>query len=375
MSVLHEDLVVIDGLIVANWSPEVFRDMRRGGITAANCTCCVWEGFAATMANVARWNGWFRDHGDLILKARTAADIRRAKAEGRTAIILGFQNTSAFEDRLGAVQLFKDAGVGIAQLTYNTQNFAGSGCYESRDSGLSDWGRELVAEMNRAGMLIDLSHVGSRTSDDTIRESAKPVAYTHCCPSALKPHPRNKSDAELRFIADQGGMIGVTMFPAFLPRGFESTVDDYVKAMEHVISVAGEDSVASAPWTTRLVTGDGAGGNRDYRRHPQPDAPWSAPAGRAIRKIRELAALPRRASGGSKKEPENEEISNVANTSTDFTRRQSKFYGRREQSSLRHSNYLLLLTESSVLDHHSGDKGDARSTSLQNLYHYFQMNL
>ena len=244
MSVLHEDLVVIDGLIVSNWSPEVFRDMRRGGITAANCTCCVWEGFAATMANVARWNGWFRDHGDLILKARTAADIRRAKAEGRTAIILGFQNTSAFEDRLGAVQLFKDAGVGIAQLTYNTQNFAGSGCYESRDSGLSDWGRELVAEMNRAGMLIDLSHVGSRTSDDTIRESAKPVAYTHCCPSALKPHPRNKSDAELRFIADEGGMIGVTMFPAFLPRGFESTVDDYVKAMEHVIGVAGEDSVA-----------------------------------------------------------------------------------------------------------------------------------
>ena len=244
MSVLHEELIVIDGLIVANWSPEVFRDMRRGGVTAANCTCCVWEGFADTMANVARWNGWFRDHGDLIVKARTAADIRQAKADGRTAIILGFQNTSAFEDRLGAVELFKDAGVGIAQLTYNTQNFAGSGCYESRDSGLSDWGRELVAEMNRVGMLIDLSHVGSRTSDDTIRESSKPVAYTHCCPSALKPHPRNKSDAELRFIADKGGMIGVTMFPAFLARGADSTVDDYVQAMEHVISVAGEDSVA-----------------------------------------------------------------------------------------------------------------------------------
>ena len=244
MSVSHEDLIVIDGLIIADWSPEVFADMRRGGLTAANCTCCVWEGFAETMGNVARWNGWFRAHGDLIVKARTAADIRRAKEDGRTAIVLGFQNTSAFEDRLGAVALFKDAGVGIAQLTYNTQNLAGSGCYESRDSGLSDWGRELVAEMNRVGMLIDLSHVGSRTSDDTIRESAKPVAYTHCLPSALKPHPRNKSDGELRFIAERGGMIGVTMFPAFLRRGAESTVDDYVEAMEHVISVAGEDHVA-----------------------------------------------------------------------------------------------------------------------------------
>ena len=244
MSTLHDELIVIDGLMIANWSPEIFRDMRRGGLTAANCTCCVWEGFAETMANISRWNGWFRDHGDLILKARTTADIRRAKEEGRTAIILGFQNTSAFEDKLGAVQLFKDAGVGIAQLTYNTQNLAGSGCYESRDSGLSDWGRELVAEMNRVGILIDLSHVGSRTSEDAIRESSKPVAYTHCLPSALKPHPRNKSDGELRFIADEGGMIGVTMFPAFLKRGMDSTVDDYVDAMEHVISVAGEDSVA-----------------------------------------------------------------------------------------------------------------------------------
>ncbi len=244
MSTLHEDLIVIDGLIVSNWSEDVFRDMRKGGLTAANCTCCVWEGFAETMNNIARWNGWFREHDDLIVKARTAADIRKAKEDGRTAIILGFQNTSAFEDRLGAVQLFKDVGVGIAQLTYNTQNLAGSGCYESRDSGLSDWGRELVAEMNRVGMLIDLSHVGSRTSEETIRESSRPVAYTHCCPSALKPHPRNKGDGELRFIAEQGGMIGVTMFPAFLARGADSTVEDYVGAMEHVISVAGEDHVA-----------------------------------------------------------------------------------------------------------------------------------
>ena len=244
MSVLHEDLIVIDGLIVSNWSADVFRDMRKGGLTAVNCTCCVWEGFVDTMDNIARWNGWFREHDDLIVKARTAADIRRAKEDGRTAIVLGFQNTSAFEDKLGTVQLFKDAGVGIAQLTYNTQNYAGSGCYESSDSGLSDWGRELVSEMNRVGMLIDLSHVGSRTSEETIRESAKPVAYTHCLPSALKPHPRNKSDGELRFIADQGGMIGVTMFPAFLKRGSDSTVDDYVEAMEHVISVAGEDHIA-----------------------------------------------------------------------------------------------------------------------------------
>ena len=117
---LHQDAVVIDGLIVSNWSRQVFEDMRRGGLTAANCTCSVWEGFRETMANIGQWNQWFREHGDLIVKARTTADILAAKEQGKTAVILGFQNTSAFEDRLEFIEIFKDAGVGVAQVTYNT---------------------------------------------------------------------------------------------------------------------------------------------------------------------------------------------------------------------------------------------------------------
>ena len=240
---LHRDATVFDGLIVSNWSREVFEDMRRGGLTAANCTCCIWEGFADTMKNIARWNTWFREHDDVILKVRNTADIGRAKAEGKTGIVLGFQNVSAFEDQLGYVQHFKDVGVGVAQLAYNTQNLVATGCYESEDRGLSDFGREVVTEMNRVGMLCDLSHVGSRSSRDTILASDRPVAYTHCLPSGLKAHPRNKSDEELRFIADHGGFIGVTMFPPFLRRGTASTVDDYVDAIDYVINVAGEDSV------------------------------------------------------------------------------------------------------------------------------------
>src|SRR5579872_3448954 len=100
-----DSALVFDGLIVANWGPDIFRDMRRGSLTAANCTCCVWENFAATMRNIAAWNGWFRDYPELIAKARSVADIRRARADGRTAIVLGFQNVSAFEDRLGHIGL------------------------------------------------------------------------------------------------------------------------------------------------------------------------------------------------------------------------------------------------------------------------------
>ena len=167
----------------------------------------------------------------------------RAKQEGKTGIVLGFQNISAFEDQLGYVQLFKELGVGIAQLAYNTQNQVGSGCYESQDSGLSDFGREIVAEMNRVGMLCDLSHVGAVTSRDTILASTKPVCYSHCLPAGLKTHPRNKSDEELQFIAEKGGFIGVTMFPPFLAKGVKSTVDDYIAAIDYVINLAGEDNV------------------------------------------------------------------------------------------------------------------------------------
>jgi membrane dipeptidase len=243
MTDLHADMIVIDGLIISKWSRSVFEDMRAGGLTAANCTCSVWEGFEATMRNIAEWKRSFREHADLITQVYGTADIRRAKEESRTGIILGFQNVSAFEDQIGYIQLFKELGVGVAQMAYNTQNLVGTGCYESRDGGLSDFGREVVAEMNRVGILCDLSHVGPKTSEDVILASRKPVAYTHILPATLKAHPRNKSDEQLRFIADRGGFVGVTMFPPFLAKGSDATVEDFVTAIDHVVGVAGEDNV------------------------------------------------------------------------------------------------------------------------------------
>lgn len=239
---LHADALVIDGLIIAKWARPVFEDMRRGGLSAANCTVSVWEGFQDTVNNIAEMKGLIREHGDLLTLVRGVEDIRQAKAEGRTGVILGFQNAHAFEDRLESVEAFADMGVRVVQLCYNTQNLIGTGCYE-RDGGLSGFGREVIAEMNRVGIMVDLSHVGGLTSREAVLESKKPVCYSHCLPSGLKPHPRNKSDEELRFIADHGGFIGVTMFPPFLRRGIEATVDDYVEAMDYVIALVGEDCV------------------------------------------------------------------------------------------------------------------------------------
>ena len=240
---LHGDLVVFDGLIVSNWSRAVFEDMRRGGVTAANCTCAVWENFRGTMENIAEWQNHFKTFPDLLIQVRTVSDIRRAKMEGKVGIVLGWQNTSPIEDRLDFLSLFKDLGVGVIQLAYNTQNFVGSGCYEGQDGGLSDFGRDAIDEMNRLGILVDLSHVGSRTSTDAIRHSKAPVCYSHICPKALRKHPRNKTDEELKFIANRGGFVGVTMFPPFLPKGANSSLSDYLDAIEYVINVAGEDQV------------------------------------------------------------------------------------------------------------------------------------
>ena len=240
---LHDDLIVFDGLIVSNWSRKIFENMREGGLTGANCTCCVWENFAGTMQNIADWKDRFDTEADLITQAYTTADIRAAKAAGKTAIALGFQNVSAFEDQIGYIRLFKELGVGIVQMAYNTQNLIGSGCYESRDGGLSDFGREAVAEMNRVGIMCDLSHVGAKTSQDVIDVSEKPVCYSHIAPAGLKDHPRNKTDAQIRTIVEKGGFVGVTMFPPFLKRGTASTVDDYVEAMDYIINIAGEDAV------------------------------------------------------------------------------------------------------------------------------------
>ena len=242
MSSLHEESIVIDGLIIAKWDRSIFEDMRRGGLSAANCTVSVWEGFGDTVANIADMKKLIRENSELVSLVRSSEDILVAKKSGKTGIILGFQNAHAFEDNLGYIEAFADMGVRVVQLCYNTQNLIGTGCYE-RDGGLSGFGREAIAEMNRVGIMVDLSHVGGNTSEEAILASTKPVCYSHCLPSGLKEHPRNKSDEQLRFIADRGGFIGVTMFPPFLKRGIEATVDDYVEAIDYVINLVGEDCV------------------------------------------------------------------------------------------------------------------------------------
>lgn len=241
---LHNDAIVIDALMISNWSRAVFEDMRNGGLTAVNCTCSVWENFPATIANIAQWRRWFAEHEDILLRVRTTADIKRAKAEGKTGIILGFQNTSAIEDQLDYLGILKDLGVGIMQLTYNTQNYSGAGCWEPKDAGLTGFGGEVVERMAHEGIVCDLSHVGDQTTKDAIVASPKPVCFTHAQPLALFDTPRNKSPEAVRLLADHGGIMGVSLFTPGMKQGNDATVADVVDVIAYLIDEMGEEQVA-----------------------------------------------------------------------------------------------------------------------------------
>jgi membrane dipeptidase len=240
---MAHDYTIFDGLIISNWGRPVFEEMNAGGLAGANCTCAVWEGFEATMGNIARWKRMFKENADLIIQARSAQDIRDAKAAGKTGIALGFQNSWPIEDDLDRVWLFQDVGVRTIQMTYNTQNLAGAGCWESTDPGLSDYGKRLVALLNEAGILIDLSHVGPQTSKDAAEVSKRPVAYTHVAPAGMKDHPRNKPDDMLKRISGTGGFVGVALYAPFLPKGDDSDLDDCLDTLEYVLNLLGPERV------------------------------------------------------------------------------------------------------------------------------------
>ena len=241
---VYDEAVVIDGLNVSKWeSDAVYQSLHAGRVTAINATVAIWEGFRETMDNIARWPRRFAEHSDTLVQARTAEDIVQAKKDGRTAVILGWQNAAPIGNDLDRLALFHSLGVLIVQVTYNERNLLGNGCYERTDEGLSNFGLDAIREMNELGILIDLSHVGDQTTLDTIEASEQPVAFTHANARSFYDHVRNKPDDALRLLVEKGGVVGANAFPTFMPKGYESTLSDYVDAMDDLVERVGIDHV------------------------------------------------------------------------------------------------------------------------------------
>jgi membrane dipeptidase len=235
---------VIDGLETSLWGSEsVYRGLRDGGVTAINATIAIWDDFESTLANVTRQLEFLDEFSEFIRPVRSVADIDAAKAEGRTGIIFGWQNAAPIGNDLSRLRLFYELGVRIIQLTYNERNLLGNGCYERVDDGLSRFGLSAVAEMNRLGILIDLSHVGDRTTLDAIEHSETPVAVTHALARSQIDHPRNKTDEAIKNLVEHGGVIGANAFPMFFGRGFETTLEEYLDSIDYLVQMVGPRAV------------------------------------------------------------------------------------------------------------------------------------
>ena len=272
----------IDCLQYCNWSEKIFRQMREGGVDAVHVTIAYHEMFREMVANVEQWNGWFERHSNLIFAGRTGDDVRQARSEGRTAIFFGFQNPSPIEDDIGLVEICHMLGARFMQLTYNNQSLLATGCYESEDTGITRMGRAVIAEMNRVGLVIDMSHSAERSTLDAIEVSSRPIAITHANPSFWHPARRNKSDDVLKALGESGGMLGFSLYPHHLKGGTNCTLDSFCEMIARTAELMGvsqigigsdlcqdqPDSVVEwmrvGRWTKDIDYGEGSAANAGF---------------------------------------------------------------------------------------------------------------
>lgn len=234
---------LIDGLQYCNWSERIFHDIQAARLAALHVTICYHENFRDTVAQIEAWNRRFAQFGDLIFHGRTAADIRRAQNEGRCAIFFGAQNPSCMEDDIGLIEVLHTLGLRFMQLSYNNQSLLASGCYEKEDTGLTRMGREVVREMNRVGLVIDMSHSGERSTLEATELSKRPIAITHANPSSWHNVPRNKSDRVLKELARSGGLLGLSLYPHHLKDGSNCSLKSFCEMAARTVELMGIDHV------------------------------------------------------------------------------------------------------------------------------------
>jgi membrane dipeptidase len=227
-------------------SAKALEDVRASGLTAVNVTVSgvgsYTKDYDTTVRNIGYWDAQIAAHPGVLLLVRSAADIIEAKRSKRLGLVFGFQDATPIAEDLERVDTFGELGVRVFQLTYNRRNLVGDGCLEPGNAGLSKFGESYIERLNERRFLIDLSHGGERTTREAIAASKQPVAISHTGCAALAPLPRNKTDAELKLLADKGGVVGIYLMP-FLRSAGQPTAEDLVRHIEHAVNVCGEDHV------------------------------------------------------------------------------------------------------------------------------------
>ena len=217
----------IDNLQYCNWSRKIFEINRSAGLDAVHVTIVYHEDFDELQLEIKKWEKLFHENSDLIFLGKNFQDIDKANKENKTAIFFGFQNCSPIEDDINLVEKVHQLGCRFMQLTYNNQSLLATGCYEKVDSGVTNFGREVIREMNRVGLVVDMSHSAEKSTLDAIEFSEKPIAITHANPSFWHPAKRNKSSNLLKILSDSGGMLGLSLYPHHLKDNTNCTLDSF----------------------------------------------------------------------------------------------------------------------------------------------------
>ena len=233
----------IDGLQYCNWSSEIFQQMAEGQVDCVHVTIAYHENFREMVAVIESWNRMFEYFADRIVHASTANDVRKAKVDGKTAIIFGFQNPSPIEDDIGLVEIVHQLGVRFMQLSYNNQSLMATGCYESSDPGITRMGREVIREMNRVGLVVDMSHSAERSTIEAIEISERPIAITHANPNFWYSAKRNKSREVLQALGASGGMLGFSMYPHHLKGGSACSLESFCQMIADTADLMGLDHI------------------------------------------------------------------------------------------------------------------------------------
>jgi len=277
----------IDNLQYCNWSKEIFESNREAGLDAIHVTIAYHEDYDEVQKNFEEWKGYFATYPELIFQGRSYLDIEKAHNENKTAVFFGFQNCSPIEDDIKLVESVHQMGAVFMQLTYNNQSLLATGCYEENDSGVTRMGKEVIKEMNRVGVIIDMSHSADKSTFDAINFSEKPIAITHANPLFWHKAKRNKPNDILKALGESGGMLGLSLYPHHLLGGTNCTLDSFCQMVAKTAEIIGTknlgigsdlclkqpDSIVewmrNGTWTKTKDYGEGTVSNAAFPNQPE----------------------------------------------------------------------------------------------------------
>ncbi|MDA7763691.1 dipeptidase [Pelagibacterales bacterium] len=277
----------IDNLQYCNWSKEIFESNREAGLDAIHVTIAYHEDYDEVQKNFEEWKGYFTTYPELIFQGRSYLDIEKAHNENKTAVFFGFQNCSPIEDDIKLVESVHQMGAVFMQLTYNNQSLLATGCYEENDSGVTRMGKEVIKEMNRVGVIIDMSHSADKSTFDAINLSEKPIAITHANPLFWHKAKRNKPNDILKALGESGGMLGLSLYPHHLLGGTNCTLDSFCQMVAKTAEIIGTknlgigsdlclkqpDSIVewmrNGTWTKTKDYGEGTVSNAAFPNQPE----------------------------------------------------------------------------------------------------------